>query len=243
LILLSSALLGLAVADLIRWSPGRSSTSRAVAAICGGAVLATALPALAGSCWGLIVGVACGGTAALALWVAFDYKPLQGRPKLQLAEVTVVLMALFALSGTVAPIQGPLESWYYDLDFGFVNSVPVDQFVLGVASSLFLIASANRIVRLVLEAAAIRWDKGEQVLAGGRILGPLERLIVTAIVLAGDPAAAAIVVTGKGLLRFPEIRSESKQQGPDLVTEYFLIGTFTSLFLAGLIGVLLSAAS
>jgi hypothetical protein len=50
------------------------------------------------------------------------------------------------------------------------------------------------------------------------------------------------VVTGKGLLRFPEIRSERTHRGPDFVTEYFLIGTFTSLFLAGLFGLLVLAA-
>jgi hypothetical protein len=79
----------------------------------------------------------------------------------------------------------------------------------------------------------------EGVLAGGRIIGPLERLIIAAIVLAGDPAAAAIVVTGKGLLRFPEIRNERAGPGPDAITEYFLIGTFTSLAIAAGLAVLI----
>lgn len=103
-------------------------------------------------------------------------------------------------------------------------------------------ASGNRIVRLALDAAGVSRETSEGALKGGRALGPLERLIVFAIVLAGDPAAAAIVVTGKGLLRFPEIRTEVRQAGPDSVTEYFLIGTFVSLLIALLLAVLVLAA-
>jgi hypothetical protein len=73
-------------------------------------------------------------------------------------------------------------------------------------------------------------------------LGPLERLIVFAILLAGDPAAAAFVITGKGLLRFPEIRTEARHPGPDSVTEYFLIGAFVSLLVASMMAVVVLAA-
>jgi hypothetical protein len=151
-------------------------------------------------------------------------------------------LGLFACSGAVDPIAGPLEHWYADLGFGFTHDIPVDQFVLGLSAALFMTATANRIVRLVLEAAAVSWKRGEGVLTGGRVLGPLERLIISAIVLAADPAAAAIVVTAKGLLRFPELKSESSEAGPDAVTEYFLIGTFTSIFIAALLSILVLAA-
>jgi hypothetical protein len=114
--------------------------------------------------------------------------------------------------------------------------------VLGLSAVVFMTASGNRIVRLVLDAAGVSRRTSESALKGGRLLGPLERLIVFAIVLAGDPAAAAIVVTGKGLLRFPEIRTEARQPGPDSVTEYFLIGTFVSLLIASLLAVLVLAA-
>jgi hypothetical protein len=143
--------------------------------------------------------------------------------------LSLVLVALFVCSGSVNPVSGPLERWYEQLDFAFVEVVAVEQFVLGLSAVVFMTASGNRIVRLVLDAAGVSWEKSESAVPGGRVLGPLERLIVFAIVLAGDPAAAAIVITGKGLLRFPEIRGRDRQPGPDAVTEYFLIGTFTSL--------------
>jgi hypothetical protein len=72
------------------------------------------------------------------------------------------------------------------------------------------------------------------------------------VILAGDPAAAAIVITAKGLLRFPEINRGSKDErqrsqgekrmSPDENTEYFLIGTIASLLLATLLTAVISAS-
>lgn len=242
MILLSLGLVGFAVVDLIRWSPEPVSANRARVAVAGGVVAVVGIAAAGGMCFWQVVAVAVGAALALGLWVAFDYSIGQGRPGRPLAWVAAVLAALFALSGSVDPIGGPLEDWYEGLGFGFVGSVPADQFVCAVCSALFLTASVNRVVRLVLDAAVTSWAKGETALSGGRLLGPLERLIIAAIVLAGDPAAAAIVITAKGLLRFPEIRDESRR-GPDAVTEYFLIGTFTSILIAAILAVAVLAVS
>ncbi len=242
MILIALGLLGFGVADLIRWSPNRASPGRAVVGVVAGGVGAMAVAALSGASAGQTLAVAGVSVAVLAVWVGLDYSPLKGDPGRSLIWLGVVLLALFACSGSADPISGPLERWYDRLGFGFVEVVPVDQFVLGLSAIVFMTASGNRIVRLVLDAAGVSWKKSESTLTGGRVLGPLERLILFAVVLAADPAAAAIVITAKGLLRFPEIRSESREPGPDVVTEYFLIGTFSSLLIATLLGVLVLAA-
>lgn len=72
--------------------------------------------------------------------------------------------------------------------------------------------------------------RARAVLRGGMWIGLLERLAVTACVLAGDPAGIAVVVAIKGLGRYPELR-----ENPG-VSERFVIGTFASLLWAGLIG-------
>ena len=88
----------------------------------------------------------------------------------------------------------------------------------------------------------------EGTLRGGRLLGPMERVIVAAGVVSGGVAAAAFVIAAKGLLRFREIRSVSEDGGGaeqariDEVTEYFLVGTFASVLLAAAVGVLVLAA-
>jgi hypothetical protein len=83
---------------------------------------------------------------------------------------------------------------------------------------------------------------------GGRVLGPMERIIVAAAVLSGDVAAAGFVIAAKGLLRFREIpgatgkSGETQQPKADEITEYFLIGTFTSVALAAAVSVLVLAS-
>ncbi|MGN6255125.1 MAG: hypothetical protein ACTHO8_09125 [Solirubrobacterales bacterium] len=242
MILLSMGLLGFGALDLVRWSPDKVGAYRAAGAVAAGAAAAAALAGLAGACLGKVLLAAAVSAAVLAVWVSFDYWGLKKKPGASLGWLAMVIAVLFAASGSVDSISGPLERWYANLAFGFVGDLPVDQFVLGLSAVVFMAASGNRIVRLVLDAAGVSRKTSESALKGGRLLGPLERLIVFAIVLAGDPAAAAIVITGKGLLRFPEIRSEAGSPGPDAVTEYFLIGTFVSLLIASLLAVVVLAA-
>jgi hypothetical protein len=170
------------------------------------------------------------------MWLLLDQPSFKRHgPGYPLAWILATLVAAFAISGTVDPVSGHLERWYTNLAFRFVRSVPVDQFVLGVSAALFLLATANRVVRLVLEAAGTPAAVGETMLSGGRLLGPMERLLVGAMVLSGDLTGAAVVIAAKGLLRLPEIRDSADQRkgAGDQVTEYFLIGTFCSLLLAG----------
>lgn len=92
-------------------------------------------------------------------------------------------------------------------------------------------------MRLVLTAVGTKFSPAEQRLRGGRTIGPIERLLVLGLGLAGEPTAAALVISAKGLLRYPELvgmRSEpgSSARTIDVVTEYLLIGSLTSWTLA-----------
>lgn len=243
MILLALALLGLGAADLVRWTPEKVGSHRAIRAVVVGAAATTALAGLGGARFGQVLLVAAVSALVVAVWVSFDYVTLRKGSVAPLGWLAAVMAVLVAASGSADSISGPLERWYANLGFDFIGVISADQFVLGLSAVVFMTASGNRIVRLVLDAAGVSRRTSESALKGGRLLGPLERLIVFAIVLAGDPAAAAIVITGKGLLRFPEIRTEARQPGPDSVTEYFLIGTFVSLLIASLLAVLVLAAS
>ncbi len=242
MILISMGLIGFGVLDLVRWSVEKVDVYRAAGAIAAGVAATAALAGLAGAGFGQVLLAAAASVCVLAIWVAFDYLPLKKGSVAPLGWLAAVMVALFAASGSANSISGSLAHWYVNLGFGFVGELSVDQFMLGLSAVVFMTASGNRIVRLVLDAAGVSRETSESTLKGGRLLGPLERLIVFAIVLAGDPAAAAIVITGKGLLRFPEIRTETRQRGPDSVTEYFLIGTFVSLLIASLLAVFVLAA-
>lgn len=251
MIVVSLALLGFAVADLIRWSPEAVPSSRAVLATAIAIVSTASIAALSGRD---LADVALTGgltLVAVGMWVAADGMAwTRSRPGAPLAWILGVVLLAFALSASGDPISGPLEHWYVRLPFAFANSVSVGQFVLGVSVSLFLLATTNRIVRLVLIAAKTLppdtelQESSEGRLAGGRLLGPMERLLLGAMVLTGSLTGAALIITAKGILRLPEIRSsaEQKQGASDQVTEYFLIGTFCSLLVASALAALVSGS-
>ncbi len=69
-----------------------------------------------------------------------------------------------------------------------------------------------------------------EVLRGGTWIGILERVGLTAAILAGRFELAAVVVAIKALGRYPEIRENPA------VSERFIIGTLTSLLVAGACG-------
>jgi hypothetical protein len=236
LIWLALGLLGFAVTDLVQWSPDASLSRRTAVAVAGGACTSAGFAGLAGMQATATAAVGAIAVAVLTVWLILP----DNRPGWPLAWIAATLTILFAASGSADPVGGDLERWYSGLAFPFVHLISVEQFIVGFAASLFLLATGNRIVRLVLEAAGTLPKEGETTLRGGRLLGPMERIIVGAIVVAGDPAGAALVIAAKGLLRFPEIRNDPGQ--PDQITEYFLIGTFTSLLLAALMAVLVVAA-
>jgi len=67
----------------------------------------------------------------------------------------------------------------------------------------------------------------EDVLRGGAWIGTLERLAVSAALIAGWPEGIAVVLAVKGLARYPELRSPGAG-----ASERFIIGTFTSVLWA-----------
>ncbi|MBY6366168.1 hypothetical protein [Rhodococcoides corynebacterioides] len=72
-------------------------------------------------------------------------------------------------------------------------------------------------------------DDPDTVLRGGLVIGALERTAVVASILAGWPEGIAVVLAVKGLARYPELRRAQS-------SEYFIIGTFTSVLWAAAAG-------
>ena len=137
---------------------------------------------------------------------------------------------------------GPLgELWPNQTPLG---SVPLDATVLVLGVLVFLLESANVIVRTALR---IRPDAGADAasvpaapapaasapaapsatapLRGGRLIGPLERILVFALTLTGAYTLIAAVFAAKGIVRFPEISQDGEHGGR---AEYFLVGSLVS---------------
>jgi hypothetical protein len=224
-------LLGVAVADL-----GHSIRPARVVPECIGAATA------------VVVGVLCGLTdlrdvAALvviaAVVVAWGATVRQGfgrdRAAIPLLLLSSALVAAVALAPAAGTTGGLLEDWLARDPLPVLDGFTADRVLLLLATFLVQMSTGNVIVRLVLAATgtvnpakAGGIDDPETQLKGGRLLGPLERIFILGLGLAGHLTAASIVVAAKGLLRFPELQSKPDQDRIHRLTEYFLVGSFVS---------------
>ncbi len=225
MILLTLLLAALGTADLVRPENRAPSQSQAV----GAAVVAAIVLVL------LSTGLAIGAIAWLIVpiilafvigWMLFAPVGMvqTDRPWPVAGLVAAALVALAVPQPTVG--DGWLVRWYAGLDVPSLADVPVEQFVLGAACVVYLVESANIVVRLMLIGTGPSVLATENTLQGGRFLGPIERVFVLGMALAGQFAALSVVVAAKGILRFPEI---SKDTAGGTRAEYVLVGSFVSL--------------
>lgn len=159
------------------------------------------------------------------------------------------LLVTAVLSGAAGQAQGPLQGWLDRTSFPVLAGLAPDAALMLVAVLLVQMSTGNVLVRLVLAATGTvnparhgQLDDPETQLKGGRLLGPMERLFIVGLGLAGQLTAASIVVAAKGLLRFPELSSRRDQERIHQLTEYFLVGSFVSWLVALTALILMSGA-
>ena len=271
-------LLAIGAADLLRefLSPARrwigllaGALVLVVLGILSGAILAALAAILVAAGWVWLSPIA--GRARAGFW-----------PAVVLAALCAVLVAAIPARSAAGLIGG---AWALPTPFGAVG---FDQIVLVVGVVLFLMESANVVVRTALQhedvqfarvaadalpaepAAHPRTPAEETVtdaapsaaasvivdpqagaaasidevvplvdevpplavgpaLKGGRLIGPLERILVFALTLAGMYPLLAAVLAAKGIVRFPEISRDSAAGNR---AEYFLIGSLVSWVIA-----------
>jgi hypothetical protein len=238
-------LLTLGFADLVAGlsgepKPGRRTVAAVVSAFLLPAVLSLVFAASTGT---LIAMTLLGGLSG-AGWLMLR----RGLGTIGSTRALVALLYLLAVFGAVSlfatrsfvsfvSYQGPSigERVIAALPYPRLDQVLLEEVVFVSGVLLMLFATSNAIVRLVLTVMGTRFSNAEQRLRGGRVIGPLERVLIFGLGLAGQPTAAALVIGAKGLLRYPELnglRGESGARTIDVVTEYLLIGSLTSWLLA-----------
>lgn len=200
---LGAFLAALGVTDAIRdTSQGRVSPTRRYAALAAGLVTLGALLTAGGVPVATGVGVGVPLAILLVVWVhdGVVARAIGETPGLTAAfsavGLGIVIALLFGDDGTAA-----WPSWVP----GPLSELSISHVILVGGIALFQVATANLLVRLILEAVNVPSKEGSARLRSGRVLGPMERLFIVGLGLAGNLTAAAVVVGAKGLLRFPEL--------------------------------------
>jgi hypothetical protein len=161
----------------------------------------------------------------------------QGGP---LALFAAAVALLILLSAWGSDVTGLVQRWAAWADLPGSGDVNPDRLLIVVGAVLLQLVTGNQLVRLVLSSVGAVKPAGEPQpsdrLKGGRLLGPMERLLILGLGLAGQLAPATAVVAAKSIIRFPEINAQKAREnggiGIDEVTEYFLVGSFASWTLA-----------
>ena len=249
-------LIGVGLADLVAGPSGevdRPVVVRIAIAVLAGAV-AAAVGALSGGDASL-----CARVCVLAIVTSRPWLELRTRgadPRRAARRSTAALWVLAAAfviaTATAALWPDPLDAGVLgrglgSMPFSLAAEASSERVVLVVGLLLFLCATSNAIVRCVLVIIGTRLKPMEDRLRGGRVIGPIERALIFGLGLSGYATAAAIVVSAKGLLRFPELNALKDRPGAaggartiDEVTEYLVVGSLTSWTLA-LFALVLSA--
>lgn len=147
----------------------------------------------------------------------------------------VVVVAMLAIGDRGLPVLAPLAAagavaavLFADADLvgDTLGDVAADNRALIVLAGFFAATLVGgELVATVSRPFAPR-PSLEGVPGAGRAIGWLERAIIFALILIAKPEAAALVLTAKSLARLPELGKDRQ------FTEYFLIGTLTSVAIA-----------
>lgn len=236
MILAGLALAGVGAADLIRRFATRSflrvillimlGIAIVVAGILSDAVVQAAIAVVVGLAW--MRSMPLDATGRASFWPAVLLAVLAGATTALMPERDAP-----GIIGTVWHLPSP------EGEIGF------DAAVLAVGVLLVAAESGNLIVRAALDREGT-WrpvesggrfrggqlrqpQQGASGFQGGRLIGPLERLLVVVLTLAGAYSLLAAMLAAKGIVRFPEI---SKDGETGARAEYFLVGSLVSWVVA-----------
>lgn len=138
---------------------------------------------------------------------------------------TMALLAWFLIRPTWAVVRSQL-SWSEATGERALEAAVV--YVVVVFAGGYLIRYLTRNLSAGIEKPG---ETAEQVANVGMYIGWLERFLVITAILVQSPSMVGLIVTGKSIARFPELKER--------FAEYYLIGTLLSIALAVLGGLVL----
>lgn len=224
-------LTGLALSDVVASFSGAPRRERVLGALLAGALVVVIESIAFGLSAGDTLLLVAFSIAVSGGWIWSRMRIENGGTAPAALALTYFLIALLISAVVCAGIDSAPRSAVTEMIAGLpfprvsATPLPVLNLVLGVI--LAQVATANGVVRLVL-AAAGSLPKDEPELSAGRMIGPIERLLIFGLGLSGEPTAAAFVASAKSLLRFPELGPDRDATSPSRFSEYVVLGSLAS---------------
>ena len=237
MILTALTLVAIGGGDLVRRFLARGAARIAAFALLIAAIVAVGV--LSDAAISAVIAV-----ALAALW--FWSMPLDATGRASFWPA-VLLAALAASTTALMPSRDDpgLIGQVWQLPGPDGGEVGFDVAMLAAGVLLFVAESANLVVRAALDregtwrpadqGGALRGGQLRQTqqsansFKGGRLIGPLERMLVVVLTLASAYSLLAAMLAAKGIVRFPEI---SKDGETGARAEYFLVGSLVSWVVA-----------
>ena len=188
----------------------------------------------------VLVGIAAAAAAAWE-WSCTRAERIGGpQQAVPLVLFVAVVALLMLLSGFGSPVAGVVKAWSGWATVSGLDSSGPTRIAMVIGVVLLQLVTGNQLVRLLLGSVGavkpVGQPQASDRLKGGRLLGPMERLLILGLSLAGQLTAATAVVAAKSIIRFPEINAQKAREnggiGIDDITEYFLVGSFASWIVA-----------
>jgi hypothetical protein len=230
-LLLATALIIIGLGDIFRslLRGGVFLTLAVLGGVAGLVLLATGL--LTGLPWWAV-----GLSALPALLWFFTVSVQPDAPTRSVRDAAPKILGFVLISGVITVVGDTVGTAGETLPVPIVGRFDTEFAVLAAGLTLFHVVSANALVRLALSAeqhgrsapeAEVLVRKPQ--LKGGRWIGPLERITLTGLLVAGAYPVVAGLIAAKGIVRFPEMH-EDRAEGNK--AEYFLVGSFVSWTIA-----------
>ena len=166
--------------------------------------------------------------SALTFWVGRDLADRRNWLGLRVTWEIAFLVAYVALAALWIGAIG-LAARSMDL----IPPTRAAVIVFFVASVPLLLPGGSAFVRSVLRRTGALVEASDDTTAHrARVIGYLERLLFAAVIFGGQYTALGFLMTAKGLVRSKELERHN-------FAEYFLIGTLSSITVAGVVGLAL----
>ncbi|WP_435277098.1 DUF3307 domain-containing protein [Psychrobium sp. nBUS_13] len=121
---------------------------------------------------------------------------------------------------------------------GLIKEIEPKHLAVVIAYLLVLKPTSSMISALLATYSPINREENEGLIAGGEIIGYLERLLMLTFVLVGQYAVIGFILAAKSIFRFGELNKASYRN----LTEYVLLGSLLSVTTTSLIGLLAKMA-